>query len=227
MRKYLNRLLSPLGYELRRLDPFETQFSKLLESRAAPKFVQVGANDGVRFDGLYAKATRYGCPGLAIEPLPDMYERLKTNYAPHKQVECLNMAVHATARSVELYRVAPRAATGYPDWATGIASFNREHLLRHDIRSEDIEPLVVLCAPLMELVTARGLLDADVLQIDVEGYDAEIVKMVDFERFRPKLIKFEHKNLSSQDRESTVNLLRSKGYRIESASGDTVAWLRN
>jgi hypothetical protein len=48
----------------------------------------------------------------------------------------------------------------------------------------------------MQLLLDTATLDADLLQIDAEGYDSAILRMTDFARFRPRLIKYEHKAMT-------------------------------
>lgn len=80
--------------------------------------------------------------------------------------------------------------------------------------------------PLNMLLRRTQMLDADLLQVDTEGYDAKIIGMIDFGVCRPRLIKFEHKNLSAEERASVVGLLSRNGYACVGEVGDTVAWLR-
>lgn len=223
MRKYINKILYPFGYELKRIDRFALLLGRLLRSTPGVKFVQVGANDGVRFDGLYATVTAHRCAGLVIEPLPDMFKRLQFNYADYPVI-AVNKAVHATAKSMDLYRASPDHHRGLPDWASGLASFNREHLLTHGVPEGAISVESVHCASLMEILIEHRCLDANLLQIDTEGYDAEVLRMIDFDRFRPQLIKYEHKNLSLLDRHGMVTLLTQRGYRVKRQGEDTIAW---
>jgi FkbM family methyltransferase len=226
MRKYFNALLSPLGYELRRIDRFAKRLDELLQSPAGVKFVQIGASDGVRFDDLYGKVTSHRCAGLVVEPLPDMYERLKLNYADYPNVVPVRVAVHATATSLQIYRVARNDAQDLPDWVAGVASFDREHLLKHGIPENLIVTQPVDCQQFMPLLSQHGFLDANVLQIDVEGYDAEVLRMIDFARFRPRLIKYEHKNLILSEAREATRLLREAGYYLSDQRQDTIAWRR-
>jgi FkbM family methyltransferase len=225
MRKLLNRLLSPVGYRIERLSRFQREMAPLSHRPGGFKFAQIGANDGVRFDCLYELATRYPCSGIVVEPLPDMFERLRSNYADYPTIVPVNKAIHESARSLELFRVSPSAIATYPGWASGLASFDREHLVRHQIASADICAQRVECVTLMELLECHSLLDLDLLQIDTEGYDGAIVRMIDFSRCRPRVIKFEHKNLSDAEREVLDVLLARNKYTTATEGTDTVAWL--
>jgi hypothetical protein len=134
------------------------------------------------------------------------------------------VAVHEREGSLPLYRVAPDSVARYPGWATGIASFDREHLLRHAIAPDDVIAQDVECVPLMTLLQRTGMLDAHLLQIDTEGYDATILRMIDFTLFHPILVKFEHKSMSAAVRGTTLERLRANGYSCAAEGTDTVAW---
>jgi FkbM family methyltransferase len=224
VRKLLNGLLEPLGYRLERLAHFQRQIDLLLEPGTPLQFVQIGANDGVRFDDLYSIVTNAQFSGIVVEPLPDIYRRLQLNYADYPTIIPVNVAVHEQEGTLPLYRVAPASVGRYPGWVTGIASFDREHLLRHKIAPDDVIAEEVKCVPMMTLLERTGMLGAHLLQIDTEGYDAAILGMIDFTAFRPTLIKFEHKNMSTAVRESTTRRLRMHGYTCAPEGTDTVAW---
>lgn len=223
MRKYINILLGPLGYELTRLDRFASGFDQLLASSKGAKFVQVGANDGVSFDTLYAKVMQHRCAGLVIEPLPDKFALLAKNYAAHPLVTPVRFAVHASAESIDLFRVSVEGERQLPQWVSGIASFDRDHLVKHSVPDHFIVTERVPCTTLMSLLERHAYLDANILQIDTEGYDGEIIKMIDFQKFKPSLIKYEHKNLSTTEAADVKALLLKNGYRVYKSGSDTVA----
>lgn len=228
MRKLLNRLLLPTGYRIERVSRFQRGL-QALASRPSRRFsfVQIGANDGVRFDGLYGFVTSHPSCGIVVEPLPDMFERLRANYADYPAIVPINKAIHASQRSVQLFRVAPAAMSRYEGWASGIASFDREHLIRHGVAPQDILAQSVPCVPLMELLEESGMLDADLLQIDTEGYDSAILGMIDLTRFTPALIKYEHKTMSASEREAHVSRLSQAGYSCAPEGTDTIAWRKD
>jgi FkbM family methyltransferase len=225
VRKLLNRLLGPAGYRIERVSRFRHQLDTLVRGGMQDfKFVQIGANDGVRFDGLYSFVTEHSCAGIVVEPLPDMFERLRVNYADYPRIVPVNRAIHATASALPIFRVAPSAMSRYPGWASGIASFDREHLIRHGIQPVDVIEQEVQCVPLMELLERTGMLDATLLQIDTEGYDSAVLDMIDFARFLPALVKFEHKNMTPAERAAHAVRFAERGYRTAADGIDTIAW---
>jgi len=191
------------------------------------KFIQVGANDGVRFDGLYPIVTSMRWSGLVIEPLPSAFLRLAANYQDHKNVIPLNIALHPSADTAVLYFVPNDRLFAYPDYVAGTPSFNRDHVIRYGVNPDDISHTDVKCMPLMDIVNSYHLEDADYLQIDTEGFDAEIIKMIDFRTFKPTAVKFEWVNLSPREQEETMELLIKNDYNVEVSKDrhDCVAWL--
>lgn len=222
MRKLLNKLLRPRGYRIERLSRFRRELEEL-QTRGPVKFLQIGAHDGVRFDSLYNVVTQGNFAGLVVEPLPDLFQRLRANYADYPRIVPINAAIH-DAPTLMLYRVTSAAFGLYPGWVSGIASFDRNHLLRHGIAAAHIVTQEVRCEKLMQLLGRTDMLDLQLMQIDTEGYDAAILGMVDFDVCRPRLIKFEHKNLEAGARSTATALLRRNGYMTVEEAGDTIAW---
>jgi len=221
----LNSILGFIGLRIVGVSKFERLVAKLVKQAKPIKFVQIGANDGVRFDSLYFTVTQNRWPGLVVEPLPDFFERLSSNYRDYPEVIPVNIAVHPTDPFATIYRVDQNRIGECPDWAAGIASFSPEHHMKSKIPSELIVSEVVKCRPLMEVIADYKMLDASLLQIDTEGFDAEVIKMINFSSFRPQLIKYENVNLSAKAAEETKSILASNGYRCYVCGNDTVASL--
>jgi len=219
----LNRMLEPLGLRLEALTWFERCFRRLLRQRGRFKFVQVGAHDGLQFDGLFRLVTAARLPGLVLEPLPDLFDRLKANYAEYPEVVPVRCAAHPTARQADLYRVDPALLGTFETGTAGIASLQPHHHGRSGIPAAAMVRTPVPCRHLMEVVAEHGFLDAACLQVDVEGFDAEVIRMVDFERFRPALIKFERESLEAPDLRAVEKMLQVRGYRLRGEGPDLVA----
>src|SRR4029077_7512096 len=109
-------------------------------------------------------------------------------------------------------------APGVPRDAGMIASFDRETLLSHrrfvpdldsHLRSEDIE-----CVALNDLLAEVDADHIDLLQIDVEGYDHELIRVLDLERFAPSIVRFEHIHLTRDQHEASIERLIDHGYAV-------------
>jgi hypothetical protein len=69
-----------------------------------------------------------------------------------------------------------------------------------------------------------GLSHVDILQIDAEGYDWAIIRSINFERLRPRILRFEYRNLSPRDADQCLDLLASHGYRFIIETRDIIAY---
>lgn len=199
-------------------------------------FVQVGSNDGVNGDPLhYLIKANPRWRGIFIEPLTELFERLMTTYGADDRFAFEQVAISDSGAERWFYYVTADAIreAGLPAWADQIGSFSRDHVLRHLKRlAPDPDALVskrlVRCELLMSVLDRRRVERIDVLHIDAESYDYEVLKQLDFERFRPKLILYEHRHLAADDRTAAAALLSGKGYRlIDCGAYDTMAVRRN
>ena len=191
-------------------------------------FVQIGANDGVSFDWTYKFVTANRVKGIVVEPLRDIFDELCENYKEHPQILPVNVAIHKTERNIELYRVDPKKSDVLPDWTKGIASVDYNHHRKSRTPSKFIISETVPCLTLSELVEQNNITRIDFLQIDVEGYDHEIIRMIDFDRLKPAIIRFEHHLdggvMSRRDFLDCTEILINAGYGLIMDISDAVAY---
>jgi FkbM family methyltransferase len=196
----------------------------------------VGAYDGLTNDPLHAYVRRHGWRGVLVEPQEAPFQALKANYSDQGQLTFLNAAVGNRDGTGELY-VVPEAA-GQPEWSRQIASFRREVILKHDHDrlavavprgvehlSEILETRKVNVITFDTLIERFGIDRIDLLQIDAEGYDAELLKQFDFKRLKPAIIRYEHVHLEKEEQRDCLELLAGHGYRFSVGNSDSLAYL--
>jgi len=183
-------------------------------------FVQIGAFDGRTGDQLHDWVVRYGWRGILVEPQPRYFAALQRTYADQPQLDLRRVAVSDAPGTRTLYSVRPDAR-GLPAWAPQVASFDRDHVAGHGLAGEVIDSIEVECVPFREILA--GVERVDLLQVDVEGYDAEIIRMFDFDTYRPSIVRFENKHLSRADHDAAIGRLLSYGYSVAVVDDDTVA----
>lgn len=227
--RMINRLIKSRGFRVVELRYFTLVKEYLYREGKAINFIQVGANDGVRFDDLYYSVTSGKWKGLVIEPVPETFERLKINYRGVSGVKPINIAIHPNKEFENVYHVNPEKLYKYPDWVYGIASMLKSHLLNNGINEEDICEARVECRRLDQLIADYKILDLDILQIDTEGFDCEVIKTIDFSVCKPRVIKFEWMNLSDLDKRDVSELLKGHSYQlyVEKDGADCVAFLKD
>lgn len=187
------------------------------------RFIQVGANDGVSFDFLYDFVTKRNSSGVVIEPIKEYFDELVINYKDYPDIVKINKAIHPTDKEILIYRVNESALDKYPDWAKGIASFDPNHHIKLKIMSEDIIEENVVADDLMNTIFKYYRNDKlDYFQVDTEGYDYEVLKMVDFRKLKPNVIKYEFVNLTIENQHNAHLLLKRYGYYYFNEFGDTI-----
>ncbi|MEL6898698.1 MAG: FkbM family methyltransferase, partial [Planctomycetota bacterium] len=149
------------------------------------------------------------------------------NYAGLPNITPVNVAVHNTETSATIYRVDPARLRDAPDFAIGISSFDPDHHRRSNINPQWIIQETVRCQTLPEIAKEHGMQRIDYLQIDTEGYDAEILLGLDFSWTRPAVICFEHggpaETMSPEQRIAVRNHLHAAGYELILMESDAVA----
>ena len=79
----------------------------------------------------------------------------------------------------------------------------------------------------MKVVEKSKFKIIDLLQIDTEGFDYEVLKMFDFQLFKPILVQFEYIHLSKEDYENSLRLLSKNGYITIKKKNDIIAIKKN
>lgn len=227
----LNATLRRFGYRVDRFDQadfFEPLLYKRLLRSPDFFFVQIGANDGVFADPIRNFVTRNHAAGLVVEPLKDFFEKLVLNYRDFPKVKPVNTALHATARSIQLHRVDPAKAGEAQNWAQGIASIREEHHRINAVPDHVMMTETVPAITLTELLDQHAVSQLDLLQVDTEGYDFEIIQMIDFARIKPAIIHFEHGlpagTMSLEQFKQCTGRLMDHGYYIITESYDAIAY---
>lgn len=226
--RWVKNFLRRRGYRLIRADTnnsLESLMFHIIEQRPLT-FVQIGANDGHSADPLYEFVTFHHerVRGLVVEPVKDYFDELVQTYRAYPNIVPVRAAIHRTMKEMTIYRPRPGKRL-----RKGIASFNPEHHKRCGIDPADMLAEKVRCTTLDELLDEHGIRQLDVLQIDTEGYDAEIVRGIDFNRVRPGIIRFEQgfrANLMTPATHRELSrLLHAQGYELVIERRDTTAYL--
>jgi len=231
---FFNLLLAPAGCKIGLLDSvLELEPFLYHRLKQAPDFffVQIGANDGVYCDPIHSFVTRNRVRGIAVEPLKDVFERLVENYRNYPQIKPINLAIHPTEKEINLHRVDPRHEDAATYRTSGISSIKADHHVLSGAPKEVMIVERVRCMRLDELLEHEEVTKIDLLQIDTEGFDYEIIKMIDFNRYKPHLIHFEHGLpggvMKIEDLQACLSLLINQGYYVVMETYDVLAYLRS
>jgi FkbM family methyltransferase len=179
------------------------------------EFVQVGANDGCLVDPLRKYILKFPWHGIVIEPQPDVFARLCSNYdAVRERLIFENVAIADGVGLITMYR-AKICDSQDEAYASSVASMNPEVTAKMmHLRRSQLEPLSVRCTTLDKLISQHGMARIDILQIDAEGQDFSVLKTLDLSTIAPLIVQLEHGGLSPTDVDLLVQYLSRNGYRI-------------
>ena len=179
-------------------------------------FLQIGAYDGVGEDDLHGLILAHQLRGVLVEPQPAAFARLQQTYRTQSHLTLLQAAIAEREGSRELYCKRGEASMA--------ASFDRDHLRRHGIADAEIVAEQVACHTVESALRAAGLANVDLIQIDAEGYDWPIIRSIDFNRVRPRILRFEYRNMPPRDADECLALLASHGFRFIMEARDIIAY---
>lgn len=222
--KIINRIIYILNKKTNNYR-FEVLINKKFKGRDSFNLIQVGAHDGVKHDFLYDFLVIRKPSGILIEPIVDYYNSLCDNFKIFPNLIKLNIALHKNLKESIIYKVNPENEKDVPGWAPGSASFNKENLTKQKIDEKFIIEEKVKCMTFMQAFNDNYKFGpVDLIQIDVEGYDFEVIKMIDFNVVDAKIVKFEHRNLSSEDYLESLELFRKHNYVVTMEGDDSIAY---
>jgi len=189
--------------------------------------MQVGAFDGTSGDPVRPLVEKHGLRGVLLEPQREAFDKLCQNYSQFGgRFKLVNAAIGPFDGEKPLYRI--RKDAHGPEWLPQLASFDRKTITKHRRSVPDIESLIeveqVSCITFPSLFQTLGNPRVDFLQIDAEGYDAEILRLFDLQSHMPAIVHFEHKHLSRKEHEAAIRNLINLGYKIAILGENTLAY---
>jgi FkbM family methyltransferase len=235
VKSLIKKLARLLGYDIvrhaeapeRPIDVLSLVVETRLPNRPHFNFVQIGANDGISGDPIRHIVRRHRLPGVFVEPLPDLFEQLRGNYADLDSVHYERCAIGEQDGESTLYRVRPDPAL--PAWLQGLASFNRDHITSARFGVTGVEKYVedvrVPVLTLPSLLRKHGIGELGLLQVDVEGYDCRLVQAALKAGVRPAIINYEHIHAQPTEQAACKHALAEAGYRFVDVGRDTLAVL--
>ena len=166
-------------------------------------YIDVGANDPVEHSVTKAFYER-GWRGISIEPLPSFHEAFEEQ-RPHD----INLAIAAGASDGELTLYDVPAVRGWASPEQSVAEMHRAE--GHEVAELKV-PVRTLVSVCEEHV--RG--EIHFLKIDVEGFEGEVLRGMDFARWRPWVLVIEATlpNSRETNHESWEHLVTTQRYRF-------------
>jgi len=214
-----------------KLNEFRIQNFILMNSKVIHDFffIQIGSNDGKTSDPLHKFITKYKWRGILIEPVPHLFKKLKSTYKNYNNLTFENVEIANKEGYKDFFRIKENNEPNNPDWYDQIGSFNKNIILKHRDEIPNFDKYFIKekikCLTFQSLIKKNNVKKIDLLHIDAEGYDLEIIKTINFNEIKPRMILYEHLHLSNLDKNSCNELLKKEGYKLIVKYGDTFAHL--
>lgn len=161
---------------------------QLLDRKINGTFIDIGANDGVTISNTASLERNFGWTGIAVEPIPSIFEKLKSNRKCHMVNGCVTP--HAgKAKFLEMVG----GVNMYSTLAVHNVGLTARRLKKSAKRNNaTINEIDVECFTFHSLVEKYGIREVDFLTVDTEGGELEILKSIDFGKVPVRVISVEN-----------------------------------
>ncbi len=167
-------------------------------------FIEIGAYDGIYISNSYFFEKYLGWKGICIEPIPEIYKKLREN----RNCYCVQGCITDREGKIPFLRV-----TG-PEMFSGIVEkYDPKHtavingVMEHYTGSSS-ETIYANAFLLNNLLETHNFYHVDFLSIDTEGGELDILQSIDFEKFDIDVITVENNYYDPKYKD----FLESKGY---------------
>lgn len=184
--------------------------------------INIGAMDGVLFDGMSGYAQLYNSDVLYVEPMKPHFDRLVKHKSDNPNNRFENSAISDFNGTITMKTIPIEVVDEglvHPAFygmsvidpsKNGMGSEgDREVVEKYSV---DVD---VNCITWDTLVDKHGIDSFDALSVDTEGHDYIIFKQIDLNKFRPKLIRLEWCNMTDDEKGFTTNKFAEHGYVYE------------
>lgn len=173
---------------------------EIFKSGRRPKGIAVGTHDGL-FGEWVPCVIKNFTDAVLVEASEKQFNNLKENFKDLKNVNLINSLITSDGQPVEFFE----GGLGYTNSIVEkvIRSWEKEEIKSTLKESKTIEYLI------NELMDGQ----IDWIHTDVEGYDSKIIMSIPDELL-PKMIMFEHENMSEEENELLNKFLVERGYNL-------------
>jgi FkbM family methyltransferase len=172
------------------LDQLDVKLAQQLAFRRG-FFVEAGANDGIDQSNTAYLERYMGWRGLLIEPIPEVAELCRRNRPRALVEQCALVASDFEGREIQMrYCNLMSVVAG----ARGNADADEAHVgagVRHLGPGKAPYPVKVPTRRLSSVLDAHAIERVDLLSLDVEGYEDQVLRGLDFDRHAPEFMLIE------------------------------------
>jgi FkbM family methyltransferase len=179
--------------------------------------------DGINFDDTRGFLDMYKWKSLLVEPIPALFNELKENFKDRKNYTFEQCAITDKDGEVEMLTIPPETILkenlhpGYKGMSALYPlknGFGSDYQRDIDVKTQFGINIKVPSLTFDSLLKKHNIENFDILICDVEGYDWDIFKQIDLDKYRPKFIRLEYVNLTDEEKQLVQEKLIKAGYII-------------
>jgi FkbM family methyltransferase len=188
------------------------------------KVVQIGAMDGFSFDDTRGHLEKFKWDEILVEPIPNVFAKLKTNLSHRNNCIFENSAITETDGMVKMLTVDENTINSndlHPGYGGMSALFPLKNGFGTDydrdiyVKDNLADILEVNGITLKTLIKKHDIKNIDVFITDAEGHDWMVFDQLDLKKYNPKFIRLEYVNLTDIEKNKVKQKLDDFGYIYE------------
>ena len=174
---------------------------------ARPSYIDIGAHHPYYYNNTYL-FYRQGSRGVNVEPDPSLHSHLLRN---RRHDVNLNIGIGPRAAELDFYVMSSRTLNTFS------ASEAHKHVDEHGLNI--VDTLRIKVQTFAHTVDAHMQRTPDLVSLDVEGLDLDILRSIDFSRYRPHVFCVETVSYAERDGSGVKNapiheLMLQSGYKL-------------
>ena len=200
------------------------------------ELVVLGAHIGVHIRDEISKIKN--SPILLVEPVPHNVDAIKENLKEFKNIIIEPVAISNINEKKDFYFVKGNSINKLKKhWASGIGSFDKNHLISHRskrflIEDNDIDKVVIETLRFKDLVKKHSITEIEKIIIDVEGFEYEILSDIDLAEIKINSIMFEYKHfdgyLKSGDKlQEIIQKFEKNNYKVSKIDKENILAIKH
>ena len=193
--------------------------------------VVLGAHIGIHIKDEISKIKDRSV--LLVEPVPHNISAINENLKEFKNIHLEPVAVASVRETKDFFFVKSTSINKLKKhWASGIGSFNKNHLLNHRtkrflIEEDDIDKIPIKTVKFEDLIEKYSITEIDKILIDIEGYEYEILKDMDLKKVRINSILFENKHFDGYQKtgeklEEILKIFEENNYKTSKVDEENI-----
>jgi len=187
-RRRVYELLGNPRYSQPALNNLDQKLAKYLDFNNG-SFIEIGANDGYSQSNTYYLEKLKNWRGVLVEPIPALFGQAVLQRTRSRVFNCACVPFDYVGSNIEMtYSNLMSLVKG----ALKDPKLEADHIRAgNQIQQIEAYQIVVPVRTLTSILDECGVTRIDFFSLDVEGFELDVLKGLDFERYRPRFILIE------------------------------------